>query len=34
MKLCRFDNDRLGVVTGDDVHDVTDIQTRVRAAAP
>ena len=34
MKLCRFDNDRLGVVVGDNVHDVTEIQTRVRAAAP
>ena len=34
MKLCRFDTDRLGVVIGDNVHDVTDIQTRVRANAP
>src|SRR4051812_25560399 len=34
MKLCRFDQDRLGVVIGDKVHDVTDIQTQIRAAAP
>ena len=34
MKLCRFDQDRLGVVIGDQVHDVTDIQTQIRAAAP
>ena len=34
MKICRFDTDRLGVVIGDNVHDVTDIQTRVRANAP
>lgn len=34
MKLCRFDNDRLGVVIGDQVHDITDIQTRIRAEAP
>jgi 2,4-didehydro-3-deoxy-L-rhamnonate hydrolase len=34
MKLCRFDNDRLGVVIGDDVHDITDIQTQIRAAHP
>jgi len=33
VKLCRFDDDRLGVVVGDKVHDVTDIQTRIRAAA-
>src|SRR3954464_14474523 len=33
MKLCRFDEDRLGVVIGDKVHDVTDIQTQIRAAA-
>ena len=37
MKLCRFDNDRLGVVSGDAdkgwlVHDVTDLQTAIRAA--
>src|SRR3954471_15801110 len=33
MKLCRFDEDRLGVVIGDKVHDVTDIQTQITAAA-
>lgn len=34
MKLCRFDNDRLGVVIGDKVHDVTGAQDEIRAAAP
>jgi 2,4-didehydro-3-deoxy-L-rhamnonate hydrolase len=34
MKLCRYDDDRLGVVRGDIVHDVTEAQTRIRAAAP
>jgi 2-keto-4-pentenoate hydratase/2-oxohepta-3-ene-1,7-dioic acid hydratase in catechol pathway len=33
MKLCRFDEDRLGVVLGDMVHDITDIQTEIRNAA-
>jgi 2,4-didehydro-3-deoxy-L-rhamnonate hydrolase len=33
VKLCRFDEDRLGVVIGEKVHDVTDIQTQIRAAA-
>jgi len=33
MKLCRFDEDRLGVVIGDAVHDVTEAQTAIRAAA-
>ena len=33
MKLCRFDDDRLGVVIGDVVHDVSDIQAQIRAAA-
>jgi 2,4-didehydro-3-deoxy-L-rhamnonate hydrolase len=33
MKLCRFDDDRLGVVIGDKVHDVTEAQTQIRAAA-
>ena len=33
MKLCRFDDDRLGVVIGDTVHDVTEAQTQIRAAA-
>src|SRR6266487_3114531 len=34
MKLCRYDDDRLGVVRGTMVHDVTEAQTQVRAAAP
>ncbi len=33
-KLCRYDDDRLGVVRGDMVHDVTEAQTQIRAAAP
>jgi 2,4-didehydro-3-deoxy-L-rhamnonate hydrolase len=33
MKLCRYDEDRLGVVIGDKVHDVTEAQTQIRAAA-
>jgi 2-keto-4-pentenoate hydratase/2-oxohepta-3-ene-1,7-dioic acid hydratase in catechol pathway len=33
MKLCRFDEDRLGVVIGDAVHDVTEAQMQIRAAA-
>jgi len=34
MKLCRYDDDRLGVVRGDLVHDVTEAQTEIREAAP
>ena len=34
MKLCRYDDDRLGVVIGDKVHDVTAAQTEIRAASP
>lgn len=34
MKLARFDNDRLGVVIGTNVHDITDIQTQIRNEAP
>src|SRR4029079_17189978 len=34
MRLCRYDDDRLGVVRGDMVHDVTEAQTKIRAAAP
>jgi 2,4-diketo-3-deoxy-L-fuconate hydrolase len=34
MKLCRFGDDRLGVVIGDQVHDVTSAQREIRAAAP
>ncbi len=33
MKLCRFDEDRLGVVIGGKVHDVTEAQNQIRAAA-
>jgi 2,4-diketo-3-deoxy-L-fuconate hydrolase len=33
MKLCRYDDDRLGVVIGGMVHDVTEAQTQIRAAA-
>ena len=33
MKLCRYDEDRLGVVIGDKVHDVTAAQTEIRAGA-
>ncbi|MDB5642469.1 MAG: 5-carboxymethyl-2-hydroxymuconate delta-isomerase [Hyphomicrobiales bacterium] len=31
MRICRFGDDRLGVVIGDKIHDVTDVQTDVRA---
>jgi 2-keto-4-pentenoate hydratase/2-oxohepta-3-ene-1,7-dioic acid hydratase in catechol pathway len=34
MKLCRYDDDRLGVVLGDKVHDVTAAQTEIRASTP
>jgi 2-keto-4-pentenoate hydratase/2-oxohepta-3-ene-1,7-dioic acid hydratase in catechol pathway len=34
MKLCRYDDDRLGVVRGDLVHDVTEAQTEIRNSAP
>ena len=34
MKLCRYDDDRLGVVRGALVHDVTDAQIEIRQAAP
>ncbi len=33
MKLCRFDEDRLGVVIGDTIHDITPIQDEIRAKA-
>jgi hypothetical protein len=33
MKLARFDDDRLGVVIGDRVHDVSDVQAEIRKAA-
>ena len=32
MKLCRFDEDRLGVVVGNIIHDVSEAQERIRAA--
>src|SRR2546430_15218615 len=34
MRLCRYDDDRLGVVRGNMVHDVSEAQTQIRAAAP
>jgi 2-keto-4-pentenoate hydratase/2-oxohepta-3-ene-1,7-dioic acid hydratase in catechol pathway len=34
MKLCRYDDDRLGVVRGDFVHDVTLAQTEIRNSLP
>jgi 2-keto-4-pentenoate hydratase/2-oxohepta-3-ene-1,7-dioic acid hydratase in catechol pathway len=33
MRICRFDDDRLGVVIGDKVHDVSAAQAEIRAAA-
>ena len=33
MRLCRYDDDRLGVVMGDQVHDVTPAQDEIRRAA-
>ncbi len=33
MKLCRYDEDRLGVVIGDQIHDISDIQDQIRAGA-
>jgi 2-keto-4-pentenoate hydratase/2-oxohepta-3-ene-1,7-dioic acid hydratase in catechol pathway len=34
MNLCRYDDDRLGVVIGTTVHDVTPLQNEIRIAAP
>jgi len=34
MKLCRYDDDRLGVVRADLVHDVTEAQTEIRKSSP
>jgi 2-keto-4-pentenoate hydratase/2-oxohepta-3-ene-1,7-dioic acid hydratase in catechol pathway len=34
MKLCRYDDDRLGVVRGDLVHDITEAQTEIRNSSP
>ncbi len=33
MKICRFDNDRLGVIRGDMVHDVSAAQDEIRKSA-
>lgn len=34
MQLCRYDDDRLGVVRADSVHDVTALQNEVRSRLP
>jgi 2,4-diketo-3-deoxy-L-fuconate hydrolase len=34
MKLCRYDEDCLGVVRGDLVHDVTEAQMEIRKSSP
>jgi 2-keto-4-pentenoate hydratase/2-oxohepta-3-ene-1,7-dioic acid hydratase in catechol pathway len=34
MKLCRYDDDRLGVVRGQLVHDVTEAQSEIRKSSP
>ncbi len=34
MKICRYDNDRLGIVIGDKVHDVSAAQEEIRKSAP
>jgi 2,4-didehydro-3-deoxy-L-rhamnonate hydrolase len=34
MRICRFDDDQLGVVIGSHVHDVTPLQSKIRAKAP
>jgi 2-keto-4-pentenoate hydratase/2-oxohepta-3-ene-1,7-dioic acid hydratase in catechol pathway len=34
MKICRFDNDRLGIVIDNLVHDVSSVQDEIRAATP
>jgi 2-keto-4-pentenoate hydratase/2-oxohepta-3-ene-1,7-dioic acid hydratase in catechol pathway len=34
MRICRFDNDRLGIVSNGLVHDVTAIQEQIRSATP
>lgn len=34
MRICRFDDDRLGVVADGLVHDVSALQAQIRAAAP
>jgi 2,4-didehydro-3-deoxy-L-rhamnonate hydrolase len=34
MKLCRYDDDRMGVVRGNLVHDVTEAQAEIRKSTP
>src|SRR6202021_2262823 len=34
MKLCRYNDDRMGLVRGDLVHDVTEAQTEIRKSMP
>ena len=34
MKICRYDDNRLGIVIGDMVHDVTAAQTEIRNSTP
>jgi len=34
MRICRFDQDRLGVIIGDKVHDVSAAQDEIRKSAP
>ena len=34
MQVCRYDDDRLGVVVGQQVHDVTALQSEIRGRAP
>ncbi len=34
MQVCRYNDDRLGVVRGTQVHDVTALQSEIRAAVP
>ena len=34
MKICRYDDDRLGIVIGDKIHDVTAAQTEIRNSTP
>jgi 2,4-diketo-3-deoxy-L-fuconate hydrolase len=34
MRICRYDDDRLGVVIGDRVHDVSAAQDEIRKSAP
>jgi len=34
MRICRFNDDRLGIIANDVVHDVTVVQNQIRAATP